>query len=152
MTIFFIIFILLIRINSYPTNQNEFSINLIAKNMRGATYIYPVFDEENNIYFEAGKDGCDEPFKKYVAKYNMILKDVVEQYSYDSKTCFDFCEAYVLWNNYLLVSMYFSDQARGKSEFINIRKRKSSEAEDIYIHGYKRFLKKLGFIIFYQII
>ena len=54
MTIFFIIFILLIRINSYPTNQNEFSINLIDKNMRGATYIYPALDEENNIYFEIG--------------------------------------------------------------------------------------------------
>jgi len=40
--------------------------------------------------------------------------------------------------------MYFSDKPRGKSEFVNIRERRSSEAEDIYIHGYKRFFKKVG--------
>ena len=74
----------------------------------------------------------------------MVVKDVVEKYSYDSKICFDFCEAYVVGNNYLLISIYFSDQARGKSEFVNIREIKSSEIEDIYIHGYKRFLKKVG--------
>ena len=96
MAISFLIFILLERINSYPTNQNEFSINLIDKNMRGATYIYPALDEENNIYFVTGEDGCNEPFKKYVAKYNMIIKYVVEKYSYDSKICFYYGEAYVL--------------------------------------------------------
>ena len=143
-TKFFPIFVLLIQIKCYSTPQNEFSINLVDENMRGATYIYPALDEENNIYFVTGEDGCDGPFKKYVVKYNMILKDVVEKYSYDSQICFDFGEAYVVENNYLFVSMFFSDQNRGKSEFVNIRERRSSLAEEIYIHGYKRFLKKVG--------
>ena len=144
-TTFFLIIILLIRIYSYSTPQNEFSINLVEENMRGATYIYPALDEENNIYFVTGEDVCDGPFKKYVVKYNMVLKDVVEKYSYDSQICFDFCEAYVVGNNnYLFVSMFLADQERGKCEFVNIRERRSSEAENTYIHGYKRFLKKVG--------
>ena len=144
-TTFFLIIILLIRIYSYSTPQNEFSINLVEEKMRGATYIYPALDKENNIYFVTGEEGGDGPFKKNVAKYNMILKDVVEKYSYDSQIYFDFGEAYVVGNNnYLFVSMFLADQEKGKCEFVNIRERRSSEAENTYIHGYKRFLKKVG--------
>jgi len=143
-TKFSLIFILLIQINSYSTPQNEFSINLVDENIKGATYIYPAKDEDNNIYFVTGEDGCDGPFKKYIVKYNMILMDVVEKYSYDSQICFDFGEAYVVGNNnYLFVSMFFADQERGKCEFVNIRQRRSSETNYNYIHGYKRFLKKV---------
>ena len=145
LTKFFPIFVLLKQINCDSTPQNEYSINLVDENMRGATYVYPALDEENNIYFVTGEDGIVGSFKKYIVKYNMILKDVVEKFSYDSQIYFDFGEAYVVGNNnYLFVSMFLADQERGKSEFVNIRERRSSEAENTYIHGYKRFFKKVG--------
>ena len=140
-----IILLILKYISTLSNLQNEFSIEFVTDSMEPVKYICPALDSKGNIYLVTGENNENPTKKVYVLKYNIITLNTEEKFSYNSLYSYQYGEAYVIGDNYLFVSTFFSDESTGSREFVRINdKSLVSYSKDPIIMGYKRDFKRGG--------